>query len=710
MVRMIPFAAGGSAGVGERAARRGRAARAWTLAWVATDAPRRATAFVVAVMCLLLVTKVAEAAALGMGQVPWAVALFVLPLLYALPGPRRLLDRYRWPVLAVQAVLTWAPLAVFGASWETGFAGLLAGLVLLMVPGRVPWVAAGLLLAADVLARASLTGLPLGVSALAWSDAVWVIITFLDDVLWFFGMVRLAQIVGEVEQARRCAGGLAVARERLRAAEALQSAVGQHLAGIAEAAAAARQALPRDAVAARAQVTAAGTAARGVIAQARAAVAGWRGSAGALPPAVASGQAVIGARLAWAVLAGTLVAYPAEAVNNAFIFHDGLPVGAAMAAAAALTVALQLRHSGAARNGRRPRGWPVTLGLQAALVYVFFLPGLSAFMVLPGFLAGSVLLMVPGRWRWAWYGAVIVSYTALYATVPLRGIPFAVRGAFYIGFTGASVATVGLLVYGLTQLAGLARELEGLRGGLAHMAAVRERLRVGRDVHDLLGLGLSAIALKADLAAALIGRDDTWAATEIEEMSRICAAVRADIRLVATGDTRLSLASELAAAGQILTSAGVTVMAGIPDEPLPAAADEVLAPVLREAVTNVLRHAAATTCRIEVTASGDVLRLRVGNDGVPGPPAAEEQAAGCGGRGLANLNARLQAVGGRLTSHRANAWFDLTAEIPLVAARPAMAGLPGPENLMPLPARPTTSSQPRQRCAPRRPGCARRAW
>lgn len=163
-----------------------------------------------------------------------------------------------------------------------------------------------------------------------------------------------------------------------------------------------------------------------------------------------------------------------------------------------------------------------------------------------------------------------------------------------VAYDGIATATVGLLVYGLTRLAGLARELEGLRGELTLMAAAQERLRVARDVHDLLGLGLSAIALKAGLAAALIGRDDIKAAAEVEEMSRICAAARADIRLVATGDARLSLASEVAAAKQILTSTGIKVTADSPDEPLPAAADEVLAPVLREAVTNVLRHAAAT--------------------------------------------------------------------------------------------------------------------
>ena len=131
-------------------------------------------------------------------------------------------------------------------------------------------------------------------------------------------------------------------------------------------------------------------------------------------------------------------------------------------------------------------------------------------------------------------------------TLPLRGThPGSgqrVPNALYVA---AITAEVGLLVYGLSRLAGLARELEALHGELARMAAVRERLRVARDVHDLLGLGLSAIALKADLIGALIGRDDARAAAEIGEMSRICAAARADIRLV-TGDGQTAVAGRRA--------------------------------------------------------------------------------------------------------------------------------------------------------------------
>jgi two-component system sensor histidine kinase DesK len=87
----------------------------------------------------------------------------------------------------------------------------------------------------------------------------------------------------------------------------------------------------------------------------------------------------------------------------------------------------------------------------------------------------------------------------------------------------------------------------------------------------------------------------------------------------------------------------------------------VLATMLREAVTNILRHSAAAVCTIEAAAGNGTVRLRVSNDGVTGQAAAGERR----GNGLANLTARLHAVGGHLASRQANGCFDLTAEIPL---------------------------------------------
>jgi two-component system sensor histidine kinase DesK len=255
--------------------------------------------------------------------------------------------------------------------------------------------------------------------------------------------------------------------------------------------------------------------------------------------------------------------------------------------------------------------------------------------------------------------------------LPWRG--FAVPAGQRLPYTlsyGASAAAIGLLVYGLTWLAGLAIRMESLSGELARMAVVQERLRIAQDVHDLLGLGLSAIALKADLAGRLIGRDDRRAAAELEEMSRVCAQARAEVRLVTGDGQRLSLAAEVTAATQILVSAGIEVRARMSAGPLPAVADDVLAPVLREAVTNILRHSTAKTCTIEAMSGDGTLRLRVSNDGVPertatgslgGRAAADDRS----GSGLANVTARVHAAGGQLTSCGAGGRFDLVAAIRL---------------------------------------------
>ncbi len=627
----------------------------------AGEASRRANAFPVAVLGLLLLTRVSDVLASGQGgQVPFTAALFVLPLLYALPRTRPLLSRHWWLVLIVQGVLTWVPFGVFGGAWQIGIGGLLAGLVLLMVPGRVSWLLAAGLLAAEIVVRKTVTGLS---AAPGWYGGIIVAAYYLDDALAFFAVVRLAQIVGEAERTRATAAGLAVAGERLQAAQELQAAVGERLSGIAAMAAVAQRALSRDAARARAQIAAAGAAARDAVAQVREITGRHRGAAGGEPAAPAPGSAVIAARLAWAVLVATLLAYATENVTVVVYFHYGTRLEVLAITDIALVTALQLYHSWSARAGSRPRAWPVTLGLQTLLVYASFFPFVAAYAGgLAPFLAGSVLLLVPGRWRWAGYAAVAASWPALSVALPLRGFSITDSQRIPNGLLFAgSIAGTGLVVYGLARLAALARQMEAMQGELARMAVVRERLRIARDVHDLLGLGLSAIALKADLIGRLVGRDDAQAAAEIGQLSRICASARADTRQVSGGGQRLSLAAELAAAQQILDSAGIEVQANIPAGPLPAMADDVLATVLREAVTNILRHSSAAACTIEAGRVNGTLRLRVCNDGVPEQVAADGRA----GSGLDNLAARVHGTGGYLTSHRADGRFDLVAEIPL---------------------------------------------
>jgi two-component system, NarL family, sensor histidine kinase DesK len=638
---------------------------------LAGRASRQTRAITVAIFAALLVARLADALSTSQpaGQAAFVVALFILPFLYTVPAARRLIERYRWPVLAGQAVLSFVPYAVFGAQWTQGVTGLLAALVLLMLPGRLSWPLAGLLLLADLLLRAGPVGLPW---APAWSGALWVAVVFVDDCLAVFGLIRLADLVGQVQTAQAEVAGLAVARERQQAATDLQVALGERLASIAGLAAAAQQALASDAAAAREHIVAAGVTAREAVARARAVLTGQRPPE-ALTGAAAEGPgeepagAAVAPRLAWVIVVVLLCGFEAQTLNNLYLDH--FPAGTAVASVLGSlgALVLQLYHSWGVRYGGRPRAWPVTLAIQTVLVFLpFMLTPVRFTGGLVPFAAGSFLLLVPGWWRWAGYAGVVATWTVLFAVVPQTG-PNPPPGYVDDLYVLAANAGVGLLVYALTWLAEAARQLAGLRAELTGTATAAERLRVARDVHDLLGLGLSAIALKTDLVARLIGRDDGRAAAEITETSRLCAATRADIRLVTDASHAQSLAAECAAARDILSSAGVTVELDVRAAG-PGAADSVLAPVLREAVTNILRHSAATSCTIRAVASGGLLRLEISNDGVPAAAAA---ASPGGGRGLANLAARLHAAGGRLTAGQHGGRFELSAEIPVPVPAPA---------------------------------------
>ena len=581
----------------------------------------QASVIAIVVLSTLVVARAADADSTGQdGQIAFVIVLFVLPMLFAIPRTRPLMVRHRWPVLAVQAVLTVVPFFVFGGRWEEGVSALLAGMVLLTLPGRVSWPLAGLLCAAELAVRAAIHGFPW---TPAWSAALWVVIVFVDDCLIFFGMVRLADLVEQLQSARGQAAELAVAGERLRAAEELQAAVGERLTGVAALTVAAQHALPGNPQEARARIAEAGVTAREAVARARAVTVDRRGPAAPEPIAPARGAVVV-PRLAWSILVVLLCGFGLQSLNDIYLADLTVLPASVLTLSIAAGVVLQLHHSRQVPGAGRLRAWPLTLALQVALLYVpFLLQPIHFTGGLSGFAAGSCLLLLPHRWRWPAFTAVTVSWCVLWGTVPEVGLD-ANPGIADVLYLFAGTIGIGVLVYGLSWLTQTARDLEAVRSELARMAGNAEQLRVARDVHDLLGLGLSAIALKTDLIARLIGRDDARAAAEITETGRICAHARADIRLVTDASRHLPLDAELAAAQEILASAGVAVHAELAAGPRLAAADTLLAPVLREAVTNILRHSAAASCTIEVTATSGALRLRVGNDGAPDRAAFED--------------------------------------------------------------------------------------
>ncbi|MFD9942274.1 sensor histidine kinase [Nonomuraea sp. NPDC059023] len=312
---------------------------------------------------------------------------------------------------------------------------------------------------------------------------------------------------------------------------------------------------------------------------------------------------------------------------------------------------------------------------QAALLYATVTPDISrniqhrlaqAFGVTA---LASVPLVGPlaaaqeaGRWEsWAWIGASIL------ATAPVLG-----RRPVVVTTVAATLAAAALLAwwhgdigyFTITVAVGLCLvavsglhlwlwtllvEADDGRKAQVKLAAAEERLRFARDVHDLLGHDLSVIALKAELAE----RDPGRAAEEAADLRRLAAAALSDLRRAVHGYREVDLRAQITAIEQVLRSSGVRCTATLPAQDLPQDVAARLAPVVREAGTNVLRHSKATWCTIEVGPDG----VTVANDGAAERPADPHSS---GLRGLAD---RLAESGGTLRTRLEGGVFTLEATL-----------------------------------------------
>ncbi|WP_448610541.1 sensor histidine kinase [Geodermatophilus sp. URMC 60] len=203
-------------------------------------------------------------------------------------------------------------------------------------------------------------------------------------------------------------------------------------------------------------------------------------------------------------------------------------------------------------------------------------------------------------------------------------------------------------------------EMERTRDVQAQLAVAEERLRFARDLHDVMGRNLSAIAVKSQLAAELVRRGRDGAAEELADISRVAEESLREVRDVVRGYRRTDLPGELAGARSVLRAAGVGVtVTGEEDAvALPEPVQTALGWVVREAVTNVLRHSRASRCTVELHAAGGEAELRVANDGARGTETAW-------GNGLTGLAERLAATGGRLSAGRDGDRFVLAASVPV---------------------------------------------
>ena len=193
------------------------------------------------------------------------------------------------------------------------------------------------------------------------------------------------------------------------------------------------------------------------------------------------------------------------------------------------------------------------------------------------------------------------------------------------------------------------------------LSAVAERERIARDLHDLLGHTLTLVAVKADLATRLAERDPQAARREMQAVAQVAREALSQVRDAVTGMNGLTFVGEVERAKSMLTAASVDVRITTPADLADPRREAVLAMALREAVTNIIRHADAKLCSIELQAqpNGD-LRLQVADDGRGGD--FEE------GSGLRGMRARLSAAGGELEVHVSSSGALLTATLPRRAA------------------------------------------
>ncbi|WP_327091842.1 histidine kinase [Nonomuraea sp. NBC_01738] len=213
-----------------------------------------------------------------------------------------------------------------------------------------------------------------------------------------------------------------------------------------------------------------------------------------------------------------------------------------------------------------------------------------------------------------------------------------------IGVLGLQVVTMGVLFISVRNTRLLAHRLREAQGEVARLAATEERLRIARDLHDLLGHSLSLIVLKSELAGRMAD-DRPGVRGELADIESVARQALVEVREAVTGYRQRGLAEELDSARAVLRAAGVQPVVRVAGTPLPAPLDGLLGWAAREGVTNVVRHAGASRCEIDVTYDGTHATLEITDDGRGAVP-YKGDGAGSGRRDAVSSGTRRNGVGG----------------------------------------------------------------
>ncbi|RSN63591.1 histidine kinase [Amycolatopsis sp. WAC 04182] len=355
------------------------------------------------------------------------------------------------------------------------------------------------------------------------------------------------------------------------------------------------------------------------------------------------------------------VLFGISAMTRAFMLTDDIWSIALIAGYLTASITLQLSYFARPNVRLRSRQSYALLFVQGCLIFLPLIPLGNAWVSMPSLFAGTALLVLPPLAGWTAFALTAAGVVWIRLAA---GADF--LGGFY---TFASMLNTGLMVFGLIWLIRLVTELGETRKRLAEVAVAEERLRFARDLHDLLGMSLSAIALKSELTGRIMDIDIDRASDELLEILGLTRQALTDVRSVASGYRELSLDQESRSAQAVLTAADVQVRLEVEHEDLPPTVRTVLAVVLREGVTNVLRHSKVERCEIAVRRTGDGVALDIVNDGVQnGQPPDQDRPkrVEAPGSGITNMSDRVAGLGGELTAGvEPDGRFRLRAVVPV---------------------------------------------
>ena len=282
--------------------------------------------------------------------------------------------------------------------------------------------------------------------------------------------------------------------------------------------------------------------------------------------------------------------------------------------------------------------------LLIAIVWTPFNAGAITFFI---YAAAFISRAVRPPRAYGWLAGIVLLVAAEWLVLDLSN--------FVLLFGGAISVVIGTANIHFGELDRQEAALQLTQAEVRRLAAVAERERIGRDLHDLLGHTLSLITIKAELAAKLAARGDRRAEQEIREVERISRGALKEIREAVSGFRRADLDTELASAQLACQAADIRLTVERSPLDMPPDQQAVLAMCLREAITNVVRHAGASRCRASLVRDGGWAGLTVEDDGRGG--AIRE------GAGLAGMRDRVKQAGGEMKIETAHG-TTLTVRLP----------------------------------------------